>query len=120
MPRRLRINLNLTVLACINIWSVGVDLHAIEKEVYQATGAQSNQNQCPTGCCTGNEILCVSIPCPVSIVLLGIDLTLEIPCIRLASGSPLTGAQIQQTLQVLQTMLNSVSGAVATTGAAKA
>jgi hypothetical protein len=80
-----------------------------------APQANQNQNQCPTGCCTGNEILCISIPCPVSIVLLGIDLTLEIPCIRLASGSPLTGAQIEQTLQVLQTMISSVSGAVAGT-----
>ncbi len=25
--------------------------------------------ECPESCCTGNEILCVSIPCPITIVL---------------------------------------------------
>lgn len=31
---------------------------------------QTEQPSCPAGCCTGNEILCVSIPCPIDIVLL--------------------------------------------------
>ena len=79
-----------------------------------------NQTECPEGCCTGDEILCISIPCPISIVLLGLDLTPELPCIRLASGSPLSGAQTEQTLQVLQTLLGALGGSVAGTGAAKA
>ena len=67
--------------------------------------------QCPEGCCTGNEILCISIPCPVTIVLLGLKLTLELPCIRLTSQTPLTPSQVQQILQVLSNLLgNLLSG----------
>ncbi|MFX3625046.1 MAG: hypothetical protein ACE3JP_13705 [Ectobacillus sp.] len=59
------------------------------------------QNQECQSCCQGNEILCVSIPCPIDIVLLGIDLQLELPCLRLSSGQTFNSAQIQQLLQVL-------------------
>ena len=41
-------------------------------------------------CCKGNEILCIEIPGPITIVLLGIKLTLTIPCIRIGSPNPLT------------------------------
>jgi hypothetical protein len=40
---------------------------------------------CEEGCCIGDEILCISIPCPIVIVLNGLQLTLELPCIRLTS-----------------------------------
>lgn len=73
---------------------------------------QQPQPQCPEGCCTGDEILCVSIPCPIDIVLLGIDLRLELPCVRLSSGSPLTSAQLGQILQVLQSLLGGIGGAL--------
>lgn len=76
-----------------------------------ANGGNGN-NQCPEGCCTGTEILCVSIPCPVQIVLLGIDLTLELPCLRLNSGSDLTGEQITQLLGVLQGLLGGLGGGI--------
>lgn len=82
---------------------------------------QQPQPQCPEGCCTGDEILCVSIPCPIDIVLLGLELRLELPCIRLSSGSPLSGAQIDQLLQVLQALLSGLGGALpGAGGAAKA
>lgn len=75
---------------------------------------QQQPNQpCPEGCCTGNEILCISIPCPVSIVLLGIDLTLELPCVRLTSTQPLTVNQVTQLLGALTNILGSISQNVA-------
>lgn len=71
-------------------------------------------NGCPAGCCDGSELLCISIPCPVQIVLLGaLNLELEIPCIRLSSQGGLTGAQANQLLGLLTGILGAVGGAVA-------
>ncbi|RHW41551.1 hypothetical protein D1B31_07460 [Neobacillus notoginsengisoli] len=69
---------------------------------------QPPQNECPEGCCTGDEILCISIPCPISIVLLGLDLQLELPCIRLSSVNGLTAGQTQQVLAVLANLLGAL------------
>ncbi|CEG25636.1 hypothetical protein [Bacillus sp. B-jedd] len=77
---------------------------------------QPPQTQCPEGCCTGDEILCISIPCPISIVLLGLDLQLELPCIRLSTVNGLTAGQTQQILGVLANLL----GALGSISAAEA
>ena len=69
---------------------------------------QPPQSQCPEGCCTGDEILCISIPCPISIVLLGLDLQLELPCIRLSTVNGLSAAQTQQLLGVLANLLGAL------------
>jgi hypothetical protein len=70
----------------------------------------NNGNECPEGCCTGNEILCVSIPCPIDIVLLGLQLRLELPCIRLTSqgDTPLGEADVQQLIRVLTGILGNL------------
>ncbi|KNF08799.1 hypothetical protein CLPU_5c01060 [Gottschalkia purinilytica] len=65
--------------------------------------------ECPEGCCTGDEILCISIPCPITIVLLGLELTLELPCIRLTSGSPLSASQTDAILQQLTKVIGSLA-----------
>ena len=70
---------------------------------------------CPSGCCTGTEILCISIPCPINIVLLGLNLTLELPCVRLTSTTALSQAQINQIIQLLTTILGSL-GSISLTG----
>ena len=70
--------------------------------------------ECPEGCCTGDEILCVSIPCPISIVLLGIDLQLELPCLRLSTQSNnLTTDQTQQLLSVFSNLLGNLGSTIA-------
>lgn len=74
----------------------------------QAMLQNQQQNECPEGCCEGNEILCISIPCPISIVLLGLELQLELPCVRLSSEDTLSPAQIQQILGVLSRLLGSL------------
>lgn len=61
---------------------------------------------CPAGCCDGTEILCVSIPCPVTVVVLGLTLDLELPCVRLTSAEPLSPAQVSALLQALISLLN--------------
>lgn len=76
--------------------------------------AQQTQQGCPSGCCTGNEILCISIPCPINIVLLGLNLTLELPCVRLTSTTPLTAAQTNTVMQSLTKILESL-GSITTT-----
>lgn len=78
------------------------------------------QPQCPEPCCGPTDILCVSIPCPIQIVLLGIPLTVELPCIRIFSDGQLTPAQVQQILAALQNLLGSLGSALPTAGAAKA
>lgn len=75
---------------------------------------QQTQQGCPSGCCTGNEILCISIPCPINIVLLGLNLTLELPCVRLTSTTPLTAAQTNTVMQSLTKILESL-GSITTT-----
>lgn len=74
---------------------------------------------CPEGCCEGTEILCLSIPCPVNIVLLGISLELELPCIRLTSPIPLTGAQANTVLQFLANTVASLGSNLPATMAKK-
>jgi hypothetical protein len=69
----------------------------------------SNEEECPEGCCTGNEILCLSIPCPVTIVLLGITLTLELPCLRLTSEQDVSASQVAPLLQALTGVLGALS-----------
>lgn len=78
------------------------------------------QQQCPPGCCTGTEILCISIPCPITIVLLGLQLNLELPCIRLTSGSQMSGAQVQQILGVLSGLLSGLGTSMPGAAAANA
>lgn len=73
-----------------------------------AAAAAAADPPCPAGCCTGTEILCVSIPCPITIVLLGLTLTLNLPCIRLTSTTPLSAAQTNQIIQLLTTILGSL------------
>lgn len=70
------------------------------------------QPECPEGCCDGSEILCVSIPCPVSVVLLGLQLQLELPCIRLTSPSDLTAEQLQQLLDLLSGIIGGLGSNV--------
>lgn len=71
------------------------------------------QAECPEGCCDGSEILCVSIPCPVTVVLLGLQLQLELPCIRLTSPDELTAEQIQQLLALLSGIIGGLGSGVA-------
>lgn len=61
--------------------------------------------QCPTGCCGGNEILCVSIPCPITIVLLGITLTLNLPCLSLSSADGVGGTEVAPLVNALSSLL---------------
>jgi len=72
------------------------------------------QNQCPPGCCTGTEILCTSIPCPINIVVLGLQLQIELPCIRISSPTALTPQQVQSVLQVLTNLLTNLGGSLPT------
>lgn len=69
---------------------------------------------CPAGCCNGTEILCIAIPCPVTIVLLGIELTLQLPCLRLTSTTTLTGAQAAQLLALLAQLIAAIGGLIPT------
>ena len=65
----------------------------------------NNNHVCPDSCCTGDEILCIGIPCPIDIVVLGIDLQLELPCVRLTSTGVLTDTEVQQLIGVLTGIL---------------
>lgn len=69
---------------------------------------------CPTGC-TGSEILCVTIPSPVTIVLLGTRLQLELPCLRLTSAQDLTSEQITALLNLLAAIIGGIGGLIPAT-----
>lgn len=69
---------------------------------------QEQQQECPPPCCQPTDILCVSIPCPIQIVLLGIQLNLSLPCLRLSSGTPLTAEQVNQILGFLGNLLGNL------------
>lgn len=70
------------------------------------------QQECPEPCCQPNDILCISIPCPIQIVLLGLQLNLELPCLRLSSGTPLTAEQVNQILEFLGSFLGNLGNAL--------
>lgn len=72
--------------------------------------------ECPAGCCDGTEILCVSIPCPVTVVLLGLQLQLELPCIRLTSPGSLTTEQLQQLLAILTGIIGGLGSSLPADG----
>ena len=71
-------------------------------------------NECPPSCCVGDEILCVGIPCPIDIVLLGISLQIELPCLRITSDQDLTDVQVQQLVGVLEGILANLGGTLGT------
>ena len=74
---------------------------------------QEDQAQCPPGCCTGDEILCISIPCPITIVLLGLELQLNLPCLSLTSVDNLSTSQVEQLLGFLANLLGNLGSGVA-------
>ncbi|ERJ13124.1 hypothetical protein [Haloplasma contractile] len=61
------------------------------------------------GCCQLDDLLCVSIPEPVQIVLLGIPLTLELPCLRLFSDEEITTEQVNDIIQFISGLLSNIS-----------
>jgi len=69
-------------------------------------------SECPESCCNGTEILCTSIPCPINIVLLGIRLQIEIPCIRVSSPLTLTPEQVQSLLQVIINIITNLGSII--------
>lgn len=77
-----------------------------------ATRVEPAQTECPPGCCTGDELLCVSIPCPITVVLLGLSVQAELPCIRLTAGAPISGAQISQLREAFSGTVKSLGAAV--------
>jgi hypothetical protein len=77
----------------------------VHSEEKATTNCSQQTEQCPEGCCQGTEILCISIPCPITIVLLGLTLTLELPCVRLTSPNPLTSSEITDILQILTNLI---------------
>ncbi|MES5919393.1 hypothetical protein QCI44_15270 [Bacillus cereus group sp. RP37] len=53
-----------------------------QQQQQQQPQQQSQQYKCK---CDGKEALCVSIPVPITVVLLGTKLQVELPCIRITS-----------------------------------
>lgn len=44
-------------------------------------------------CCSGNEVFCIDVPGPITLVILGMKFTFTIPCIKLGTPEPLTPVQ---------------------------
>jgi hypothetical protein len=92
--------------------------------MHNVTAAQQQppQTQCPAPCCSGTELLCISIPCPIEVVLLGgaIDLTVNLPCLQIGSTNPLTDAQLALLLGLLRRLLGGLTGGGTGTAAAEA
>ncbi|MBM7572706.1 hypothetical protein [Aquibacillus albus] len=66
------------------------------------------QTQGQEGCCQGDELLCVSIPSPITIVFLGLEIQIELPCIRINSEENLTSEETQQILGLLTNLLGNI------------
>lgn len=58
--------------------------------------------------CDGKEALCVSIPVPITVVLLGTKLQVELPCIRITSEEDIT--------PVLKKLIKSLGGLLGGSG----
>ncbi|KNH36932.1 hypothetical protein ACS75_26185 [Bacillus thuringiensis] len=66
---------------------------------------QQQQYKCQ---CDGKEALCVSIPVPITVVLLGTKLQVELPCIRITSEEDIT--------PVLKKLIKSLGGLLGGSG----
>ncbi|MCU5556963.1 hypothetical protein OCB15_29350 [Bacillus cereus] len=66
---------------------------------FQQQQQQQQQHKCQ---CDGKEALCVSIPVPITVVLLGTKLQVELPCIRITSEEDIT--------PVLKKLIKSLGG----------
>ena len=67
-----------------------------------------NHEKCPKGCCKGDELLCVSIPCPVKIVINGVELELKLPYFSLNSNHDLPNTQIIHILDALKHLVGNI------------
>ncbi|EJQ03176.1 hypothetical protein IE3_05547 [Bacillus cereus BAG3X2-1] len=76
-----------------------------QQQWQQPQQQQSQQNKCQ---CDGNEALCVSIPVPITVVLLGTKLQVELPCIRITSEEDIT--------PVLKKLIKSLGGLLGGSG----
>ncbi|HET7579906.1 MAG TPA: hypothetical protein VFK33_11555 [Bacillales bacterium] len=76
---------------------------------YNAYEEQLMRQQPPLCHCNGNELLCLSIPSPITAVLLGNKLQVELPCIRITSEKDLTPV-VEQLLTSLSQALGGLSG----------
>ncbi|WP_144467765.1 hypothetical protein [Bacillus toyonensis] len=70
---------------------------------------QPQQQQPQYKCqCDGKEALCVSIPVPITVALLGTKLQVELPCIRITSEEDIT--------PVLKKLIKSLGGLLGGSG----
>ncbi|MGG0235172.1 hypothetical protein [Bacillus tropicus] len=69
---------------------------------FQPQQQQQQQQQQYKCQCDGKEALCVSIPVPITVVLLGTKLQVELPCIRITSEEDIT--------PVLKKLIKSLGG----------
>jgi hypothetical protein len=76
-----------------------------------------NEPQCPESCCSGTELVCVSIPCPINIVLLGglLNINLDLRCLKIESNGELTPDEMINILQTLSNLLGGLVGSLQTT-----
>ncbi|PDY88498.1 hypothetical protein [Bacillus toyonensis] len=76
---------------------------------WQQQQPQQQQPQQQYKCqCDGKEALCVSIPVPITVVLLGTKLQVELPCIRITSEEDIT--------PVLKKLIKSLGGLLGGSG----
>jgi hypothetical protein len=70
------------------------------------------QKNCGRTCCDGTEILCLSIPCPATLVLLGLELNLELQCLRLTSVGGLTADNVAGAFRALGNLLGALGASM--------
>ncbi|PFX85468.1 hypothetical protein [Bacillus toyonensis] len=79
------------------------------QQLQQWQQQQQQQPQQQYKCqCDGKEALCVSIPVPITVVLLGTKLQVELPCIRITSEEDIT--------PVLKKLIKSLGGLLGGSG----
>ncbi|MFD4853644.1 hypothetical protein ACFVV6_11940 [Bacillus mycoides] len=76
-----------------------------QPQQWQQQQPQQQQYKCQ---CDGKEALCVSIPVPITVVLLGTKLQVELPCIRITSEEDIT--------PVLKKLIKSLGGLLGGSG----
>ncbi|HDR7320528.1 hypothetical protein ACQ3VF_08135 [Bacillus toyonensis] len=76
-----------------------------QQQPQQQPQQQQQQYKCQ---CDGKEALCVSIPVPITVVLLGTKLQVELPCIRITSEEDIT--------PVLKKLIKSLGGLLGGSG----
>ncbi|MTI47301.1 hypothetical protein [Sporosalibacterium faouarense] len=73
------------------------------------TDGEYCNHRCHNKCCKGDELLCIAIPVPITVVILGFELNVDIPCIRITAPDDMSSDQANDLMNSLNGILSNLT-----------